>query len=249
MRFLLVVVGTALLVGCGTKDGGAPGAAPPAGDGYDAPVPPPEAPEGASKLLGGGDNDPGFPPDAHEYLTGPALRGTVRNGEGLAPMKGFTVGEYETGKDLTTGKDGVFLVDLANEGLPAIHVRGDGFVPTIQISSDKSRLYFDGEYKIEVFSVADEKTVLKEDFGVDWSDKRGQLVVNLQPMGSPKGVKVAIEPSAESWIYGKDDAVKKGDTLPKNDSYAGEVVYPSLDPGSYAITVSTPKGHQREQAA
>lgn len=243
MRMLVFLAGALLLLGCGSREGGGAGASvsggPPPGDGYDAPR---SAPEGTSKLLGGGDNDPGFPPDAHEYLDGPALRGTVRNGEGLAPMKGFTVGEYEAGGDMSTGADGVFLVTLKNEALPAIHVRGEGFVPTIQISSEQSRLYFDGEYKIEVFGVEDEKAVLKEDFGVTWSDGMGQLVVNLQPMGSPKGVAVVLEPTAPSWIYGPGDVPETGNKLPSDDSGAGEVVYPSLKPGSYAIEVTVPEG-------
>lgn len=246
MRFLVLISAAFLLYGCASRDEapgapGGPGGPPPKGDSYDAPPPPADAPEGASKLLGGGDNDPGFPPDAHEFVTGNILRGTVRKGEGLAPMKGFEVSEYGDKAPQTTGDDGVFKLELTNQKLPAIHVVGEGHVPTIQISSDKSRLYFDGEYKIEVFELEDEKEVLQSDFGVAWSDVRGQLVVNLQPMGSPKGVTVSIDPKGESWIYGPDDTPKKGSTLPKDDSGAGEVVYPSLEPGSYAITVTAPK--------
>ncbi len=141
MRFLVLFSALVLVSGCASRDEGRGGSGGPANnDGYDAPPGSGGGPGAGGPGGGEQGKDPGFPPDAHEYLTGPTLRGTVREGDELAPMKGFTVSEYGVDAPQITGEDGIFKVDLANEALPAIHVRGDGHVPTIQITSDKSRL-------------------------------------------------------------------------------------------------------------
>ena len=184
----------------------------------------------------------GFPADAAQFKSGPVLRGTIRHGEGLLPMDGATVSEVGSTGSVKTGPDGVFKLNLKNEETPAILVHRDGFVDAIQVVSAKSRLYFDGEFKIEVFSRADEDAAETEDFGTGWNPKAGRVVFNFQPLGYPGGVKAVLDaPGAEAWVYDNQDKASRGDTIPA-DPGPGEIVFRNVEPGTWPVSVTVPAG-------
>ncbi len=199
----------------------------------------------AAALLGADEVPPdelSFPEDAALYKTGPVLRGTIRHGEGLLPMEGARVRELTGSQWATTGADGVFELTLKNEATPTILVQREGHIDAIQIASAMSRLYFDGEFKIEVFSRADEEEAEREDFGDGWDPTAGRILLNFQPLGYPPGVRAVLDaPGAQSWVYGEDDAVTRGDTIPAKPG-PGEIVFRKVPPGTWPVTITAPKG-------
>ena len=183
-----------------------------------------------------------FPADAAAYKTGPVLRGTIRFGEGLLPMPGARVRELSGSETLTTGEDGVFTLQLTDEANPAVLVQKEGHVDALQIASAQSRLYFDGEFKIEVFSRADEEQAEREDFGEEWDRSTGRLLLNFQPLGYPAGVRAVLKaPTAEAWVYDANDRATRGSTIGAEPG-PGEIVFRKVPPGTWPVEVTAPPG-------
>ncbi len=191
-----------------------------------------------------GHDDPsgGIPADADRFITGPILRGTVVRGADVRPLEGFTVREWgrEGAAEQVTGEDGVFSVELSDEATPAVHVRKDGWVETVMLCTEDSRLYFRGEFKIEVFDTEDEAGISLEEFGQPADPTRGQVVFNFQPLGSGGGAEVELHaPGARGWFYDEEDRPQAGTRLPDPPG-AGEVVFTGVPAGSWPATVRSP---------
>jgi hypothetical protein len=195
--------------------------------------------------VGHGDPLLGIPDGAEEFVTGPRLRGTIVNGEDISPLAGFTVVEHgvsNAAPPVVTARDGVFLVQLRDEATPAFKVTRDGWVPTIMLTSDQGRLYFKGEYKIEMFERADEDAAHLADMGTprDWSLAR--VLINFQPMGFAGKVRAELgAPGVQAHHYDAEDKLLPGDTL-EEDPLTGEIVYAEVPPGEWPVTVTTPAG-------
>jgi len=227
-----IAVGLAL-VGCGGSGGS-----------LSAPSTEPSATAPAPQI-GHGDPLLGIPEGAEDYVTGPRMRGTVVAGADLRPLGGFSVVEHGVtapNPPIVTAQDGVFLVDLTDEASPAFAVERDGWVRTIMLTSDQGRLYFKGEYKIEVFEVGDEDAASLEESGRPRDEATGRVVVNFQPLGSAGSVRVDLQaPGVEGFRYDGDDRLVPGATFDE-DPLAGEVVYPDVAPGVWPVVVTAPPG-------
>ena len=199
---------------------------------------PPGTPRGPDRA---DTDDRDFPPDAADYLTGPKLRGTLRSGETGQVLAGCTVNEHHEGAaSVKTGADGVFLLTLMDEERPAVLARCDGHVPTLQVVDAQSRLYFDGEFKVEMFERADEDAAFLEDFGVARDPAEAMVMLNFQPQGVPSNVAAALDPpGGQGWVYGVEDKPTKGHELGSKPGM-GEIVFPGLAPGDRAVQVTAP---------
>lgn len=181
-----------------------------------------------------------LPADAADFLIGPALRGTLRDGETGEPIGDCTVSEHGAdGASVRTGADGVFLLSLKDERRPAVLAVCDGYVPTLQVADDQSRLYFDGEFKIEMFERAEEEAASMADFGRPWDPSKAVVWLNFQPQGLPVGVSGVLDAKGSpSWVYGIGDKPAKGTTF-GSEPGVGEIVYPGVTPAaSYGVTVT-----------
>jgi hypothetical protein len=189
--------------------------------------------------------DGDLPDGAEAFVTGPRIRGTVVDGADVSPLGGFTVVEHgvpSPAPPQLTAADGVFLVDLRNSEGPALSVRADGWVPTIMLTSNEGRLYFQGEYKIEMFRVADEEAATLEELGRPRAASLGRVVINFQPLGSAGGVRAELKaPGVKGYHYDADDALVAGAGFGE-DPFAGEVVFPEVPPGRWPIVVTEPEG-------
>ncbi len=195
--------------------------------------------------IGHGDPLLGIPDGAEEFVTGPRMRGTVVNGADVRPLEGFTLIEHGVPSPApaqVTGEDGVFLVELTDEATPAFGVTREGWVPTIMLTTDQGRLYFKGEFKIEMFERADEEAAYLEETGAarDWS--QGRVVLNFQPMGSAAHVKGALQaPGVKPFRYDAEDNLLPGDTF-GDDPLIGEIVFPDVPPGEWPVVITEPEG-------
>jgi hypothetical protein len=182
------------------------------------------------------------PKGSSEFVSGPKIKGTAVYGEGLAPLPGATVVEWDVpgAKPVVTGDDGVFVIELTHVERPALKVTKPGYLDTIQIATAESRLYFDGEFKIELFELADEQAVHEEDFGVPWDAGTARVVLNFQPLGSPYGVTGTIA-AGRPWTYDDDDRPHPGTTIPDYPGI-GEIVWTEVPPGTYDVTVTPRDG-------
>ncbi len=211
----------------------------------DEQTPDPESTDPAAPTLGHGDPLLGIPDGAEEFVTGPRMRGTVVNGADVRPLGGFTLiehGVHAPNPAQVTGEDGVFLVDLTDEATPAFAVTREGWVPTIMLTSDQGRLYFKGEFKIEMFERADEEDAYLEETGAtrDWS--QGRVVLNFQPLGSATRVRGELQaPGVIAFRYNADDTLLAGDTFDE-DPLIGEIVYPDVPPGEWPVVITAPDG-------
>lgn len=202
-------------------------------------------PESEPATLGHGDPLLGIPDGAEEFVTGPRMRGTVVNGADVRPLEGFTLIEHGVAAPApaqVTGEDGVFVVDLTDEATPAFHVTRHGWVPTIMLTSDQGRLYFKGEFKIEMFERADEEAAYLSETGEarDWS--RARVVLNFQPLGSASRVRGELQaPGATAFQYDADDQPVAGGTF-GDDPGIGEIVFPDVPPGEWPVLVTAPPG-------
>ena len=234
-RLLVALAAVSLLGSCGPSDatGDGAGRAP-------APLDEPEGdPQWGHSPPGHDDPKGGIPDDADRFVTGPVLRGTVVRGADVRPLEGFSVREWG-GEEATvqvTGEDGVFAVELTDQASPAVHVRRSGWVETVMLCSEASRLYFRGEYKIEMFEAEEEAGIAVEEFGQPHDRTKGRVVFNFQPLGSGGGVQVELHaPGAKGWIYDEQDRPRAGTLLPDPPG-PGEVVWTDVPPGTWPVTV------------
>lgn len=175
-------------------------------------------------------------------MLGPTLKGRVVNGNGLTPIQGARVSEVGTDAPSTTSDaDGWFKLELRDEAVVSVLVQLDGFVDTIQISTEASRPYFEGEYWIELFDQADRQAAGR-DYGAPLAAENGDLVLNFQPYGSAVGVRGALDaPGVQAWVYDADDNPAPGDTFGE-DPFAGEIRYWNVPAGRPAVTIEAPPG-------
>ncbi len=199
-----------------------------------APPPSPAAPLAAPPGAGAAPD-----PDDALYTLGPTLRGKAVRGVGLTGLPGATVRELG-GAPTTSGDGGRFALELADEGTIAVQVTAPGFVPTIQIATERSRPYFEGSFKIEMFDAEDERAVELEEFGAPQDPDKGRLVLNFQPYGSAGGVGARLDvPGAQGWVYDDQDRPVRADRLPDAPG-PGEIVFRDLPPGPVTVTLSPP---------
>ncbi|MEE2827914.1 MAG: hypothetical protein VX498_01895 [Myxococcota bacterium] len=188
-----------------------------------------------------GDPSTFAPADAADYARGPVIRGTVRHGEGLAELSGFTVQEFgvEGAEAVISGEKGGFKFTLKNEAMPAVLVQREGWIDTIQICSEASREYFEGEYKIEVFEESDTQIELEET-GTPFDPSKGRVVLNFQPLGAPAGVLAELQaPDGKPWTYDAKDQQNPGNRIGTPPGI-GEVVYSNVSPGTWPVRVEAP---------
>lgn len=179
-------------------------------------------------------------PDSAQYLLGPVLKGRVVDGEGLTPIAGAAVSEVGSGAPaVRSDGDGWFKLDLRDEAVVAVVVRHEGFVDTIQVATEASRPYFEGEYWIELFSLADREAATA-DYGAPLEADRGEVVLNFQPYGSAGGVRATLDvPGIQAWMYDAGDHPVRGDRFGP-DPFAGEFRFWNVPAGSPAVTIEPP---------
>jgi len=175
-------------------------------------------------------------------VLGKTLKGRIVNGDGLTPIAGATVTEVGAdGAGVTSDSDGWWKLELENEAVVAVLVQYPGFVDTIQISTEASRPYFEGEYWIELFDEADREEAGR-DYGAPLADDRGEVVLNFQPYGSAGGVRGALDAAgAPAWLYDANDKPVQGDTF-GDDPFAGEIRFWNVPTGQPAVTIEAPAG-------
>jgi hypothetical protein len=139
----------------------------------------------------------------------------------------------------TSDSDGWWKLNLRNERVVTVLVTHPGFIDTIQIATDQSRLYFRGEYWIELFPPGGEN--FADETRPD-EEPSGDVVLNFQPYGSARGVRAAVAiPGGEPWIFDAEDEPVRSDTFGP-DPFVGEVAYEAVEPGRFGVTVTSPPG-------
>ena len=213
--------------------------APPAASGHE------EVARGDGVAGGHDEGGQALPDGAADFLTGGRIRGTVVDGADISPLVGFSVVEHGVqtpAPPIVTGADGVFLVELRDEATPALRVTREGWVPTVMLTSAEGRLYFGGEFKIEMFRSADEAAIDMEELGHARAPGTGQVLVNFQPLGSGGGARAVLQaPGVQAHRYDAADKLVPGDRLGE-DPFAGEIVYPEVPPGTWPVVVTSPAG-------
>lgn len=184
------------------------------------------------------------PADAVDYAAGPRLRGTVWDAEKERPLSGVVVTELSAADPSApaTGEDGVFTVELGDTANPALLVRKEGWLDTIQVCSAASRRYFEGEFQVELFQAEDERRAIAEETGRAYDPGLGLVVLAFQPSGAPAGVTARLEaPDAAHWISDSMDRATEGDRIPDLPG-SGEILVTGVPPGSWPVDVESPAG-------